>query len=441
MTAPVETKPRSRRRLVLYAAGLVAVAAVVGLYFWFPGRIGQPEPPAFERAGVDPAVIRALDEKTEAVRRTGTARAWGELGMTFYIHDFVKQSLLCFRQAEKLQPGEARWPYYQAVALVPEKAIAKYQRAVQLCDNTPDAARLGLAEALLGLTQNEPAAEQFQLVLAQDADNARAHLGLARLAHERGDLDESLQHLSHSLEDKHTRKAAHRLLAQVQQERGEPLAAEHALRKVQKLPEDVKWPDPFFEEMAGFQTGLKVALTRARKLFREGHLDEAASLLDEVAQQYPKSAKVCTLLGKVQTQLKDLPAAEAALNKGLSIEPDSTEALFRLGVVYLEQGKPQDAAAKFRRAIDLQPGFGAAYYNLGHCLLKQGDRPAAIAALRSAVQAMPENVQAHRTLGAQLAEDGQYAAAIAEYQTALKIDPGDRRSRELLDVALKRKAN
>jgi tetratricopeptide (TPR) repeat protein len=292
---------------------------------------------------------------------------------------------------------------------------------------------------LLGQNQTEAAADQFTQILGKDPENSRAHLGMARLAHQRGDLAKSLQHLSYPLEDKRTQKAAHLLLAQVQQERKDSDAADRAMRKARKLATDAPWPDPFEEEMASFQTGLKGALARAKHLLREERLADAVTLLKDTAQEYPMSDTVLTLLGKAYNEQKDFPAAEAALGKALEIAPNSTDALFRLGVTFLAQDRAREAAAKFRRAIDLQPGFGTAYFNLGHCLLKEGDRPGAIAAFRSTIQAMPEFAPAHRLLGNQLAENGQHAEAIVQFQEALKLDPGDQKTRDLLELAVKRK--
>ena len=65
-----------------------------------------------------------------------------------------------------------------------------------------------------------------------------------RLARERGDLSDSLDHLKHSAASPHTRKAAHTLLAEVRQAQRDREAAANEVRLVSDLPEDVTWPDP-----------------------------------------------------------------------------------------------------------------------------------------------------------------------------------------------------
>jgi len=439
MTASLESHSKSRRRILWVSFAFVVVAGFAGLWYWYHVRNAQIDPPTFETADVDRAVVRALEGRTEVVRRSRTARAWGELGMTFLIHRMPDQAVPCFRQAQRLQPEEPRWPYFQAVAMGPETGMANLRRAVKLCGNSPDAPRLKLAEWLTRQDQVEEAAEHFAQVLRQDPENSQAHLGLARFAYQRGDLEESLHHLSYAVKDEHTRKAAYQLLAQVHQEGKDSEAADQAARQAQRLPPDLAWPDPFHDEMVSFQTGQRRAIVRANEFLRKGQTDDAVTLLEETVREYPESEQALTILGTAYTRQGDLPAAETVLGKALELSPNSTDALFRLGVVYFQQDRTREAAAKYRRAIELKPDFAGAYYNLGHCLIKDGDHRGAIAAFRSTLQVKPENASAHRLLGMQLAEDGQNAEAIIQFQEALKLDPDDRKARNLLEAALKRK--
>jgi hypothetical protein len=126
-----------------------------GLGRWLPqGRIGPPyrerqfglrgkaeaavvEPPAIELAGVDPAVVRAVEAAQEALNQAPrSADAWGQLGKTLLAHGFYVPAYTCLAQAERLDPIKVHWPYLQGIALIssdppdPAQAIEKYQRAV-----------------------------------------------------------------------------------------------------------------------------------------------------------------------------------------------------------------------------------------------------------------------------------------------------------------------
>src|SRR5205807_1735517 len=123
----------------------------------------------------------------------------------------VKEAVECFRQAERLDGREPRWPYYLGVVLAPtepETALPKLRRAVELWGEGELVPRLRLAGLLLAQGQIDEAEEQFHKVLSQAPDNAPAHLGLARVAVERNDPSAALQRLEKCLANPATAKPA-----------------------------------------------------------------------------------------------------------------------------------------------------------------------------------------------------------------------------------------
>src|SRR6185503_15298970 len=95
------------------------------------------------------------------------ASAWGDLGAIFFVHGFEAQSQVCFRNAERLDPGDYRWPYLLAVSLIytdADEMIAAYQRAALRCGRQAHV-RLRLAEALLDRGELDEADAQIQRVL------------------------------------------------------------------------------------------------------------------------------------------------------------------------------------------------------------------------------------------------------------------------------------
>src|SRR5262249_16126115 len=134
---------RSRALLVIVCALFVLAGGGVAVYFsWH-----SPEPPDFDREGLDPAIVAAVDKARAGVQHTArSALAWGKLGMVCITHDFRTQATFCLEHAELLDPNEVRWPYFQALgALVlgeGEKALPKLERAAALCSAEYDGPRL-----------------------------------------------------------------------------------------------------------------------------------------------------------------------------------------------------------------------------------------------------------------------------------------------------------
>jgi tetratricopeptide (TPR) repeat protein len=171
--------------------------------------------------------------------------------MAFYAQEFTDAAKLSLRVAEQLDPREARWPYFQGLIMAesdPENAFEKLERAANLCADAPDAPRLQLGELLLAHGQLDRAADQFERILQRTPDNARAHLGMGRVAFLKGDLRRTQSHLAFSVSAPHTQKAAHFLSAQVHERLGNKAEAEKEYRHAASVQNEPGWPDPYLAE-------------------------------------------------------------------------------------------------------------------------------------------------------------------------------------------------
>ena len=314
-----------RRRILLIAAclGGTVLAVGLGVYLWtwtaYPDASTVNvlrEPPAVELAGADPAVAKVVSGARTAVSQSPrSAAAWGRLGMVLYAHEFPVEAGVCFAQAEQLDTREARWPYFQGIILAesdPDTAIRKLQRAADLCGDLPNAPRLRVGELLLGQGRLEEAQEQFQRVLQREPANARAHLGLGRLAFQRGDLQEAQNQSVLSLKERATQKAARILLAQTRERLGKKLTAQE-YRLTAAMPDDPDWPDPFLDEAFKLQTGKKRLLVRAGVLLEQGHVKECIEQCKQLVRDDPDSETAWLTLGKALIrEATTLPDATAS---------------------------------------------------------------------------------------------------------------------------------
>jgi tetratricopeptide (TPR) repeat protein len=430
-------------------AGSIALLVIgLGVYQRFRtsspralSSIALPQPPSLVRV-TDPAVKKRIAECRAAVTQSPrSAAVWGRLGLAFFAHDFPDEAKVCIGAAEQLDPRDAHWPYFAGLLRAekdPDGATRQLQHAAELCADQPDTPRLQLAELLLTHGQTEKAAQQFQLILQRNPKNARAHLGLGRLALMQGELSESQTHLEFSVRDRHTQKAAHLLLAQVQERYGNKAAAENEYRQGASAPDDLAWPDPYYDDVYKLQTGLRTFLIQANLLLEQRRLDACIALCRQLLHDYPDSDMLWLTLGKAFVQKRDFPAAQQALQKVLQLTPDSVQAYFQLGfAAYLGKDYPA-AVTWYRKATELKPDFTFAYHDLGHCLLLQGNRAAAIEAFRAALRCQPDLAGVHKTLADLLSNDGQYGEAFTHARVALQLNPTDAAAKKLLQRLLKR---
>jgi tetratricopeptide (TPR) repeat protein len=390
-----------------------------------------------ELEGVDPLVAALVEQARARVQQSPhSADSWGKLGMVLLIHQFEPQAAICFHQAEKLDPREPRWPYFQALeALLRtdlQAARGKLERAVSLCGDELDGPRLSLAEVLSGLEDFDEAQRQFSLLLEKNPRHAKAHLGLARIAVKRGDLRASLERLRMAERSPCTRQVACELLAEVHERLGNHARAEAARRRAAELPIDLNWPDPLRDELAEMRTGKANWLRQAEIHDRDGHKAEALALLLRTVRDYPKADDAWLALGKAFHERKMFSAAEDALRRAVALDPTADDHVNELGRVLIAQDNRAEAMKCFRKALQLKPNSAKAWHNLGSCLVAADDRAAALEAYEKAVRFAPEMFESQFALALLLADRGRYAEALVHAQHAVRLKPSHQPARQLL---------
>jgi cytochrome c-type biogenesis protein CcmH/NrfG len=434
MSLPLQTMSKRPRRCWLgWGVLLIAAGAFGAWFFWF--KWTTPHSPEVELTGVDPAVRRAVEEALTDVRRAPRdADAWGRLGMVLTSHIFEDAAMVCFAQAERLDPDNPRWPYFQGCieqAHNRPTGLAKLRRAVGLCPARTEGPRLRLAEALWRSGEVEAARELFESLLQADDNHARAHLGLARIHLEANELSQCREHLERAQMQPRVCKAALTLAAEFYERQGDTVTAHRALASLISLPDDPDWPDEFLAEAGRCKVGESVRVQQAAKLLDQQRNSEALSRLEELVRDYPESARGWTLLGWAQMQMRQSSAAEQSLQIAIQLDPEDCRARLYLGTIRHQRKDRAGAMALFREAIARKPNYLEAHFNLGACLQEEGDRPAAITAFRAAIRCQPLSAAAHARLGELLLGENPEEGR-SHLQQAIDLDPNERRARELL---------
>ncbi len=431
------TNPR-QRRIALSVLGLALVAIVVG-YKLKSAPASGVEPPRPDLASIDPEVRKAIEDASAKVKATpNSGPAWGRLGTVLYNHIFGTEAIACFAEAERLEPSNPRWPYFQGLVQLsrdPPTALAKLRQAVELCRDETDGPRLRLAELHVWLGQAPEAREQFDRLLRSNDSHPRAHLGLARLDSQAGDSAKARDHLKQAYGDPHSRKSALTLSAEMYQRAGDQTAARRDRARAAEFPDDHEWPDKYLAEATQLKVGEVARVEIAGHLIDRGRTREAVQALEQIVRDYPQSVKGWTSLGWAQLNLKQLDAADASLKTAVTLEPEAARAWLYRAVVRFEKKDRKEAAIFLRRAIEAQPNYVLAHINLGLCLKDDGDPEGAIAAFESALRCQPLSAAAHSNLGALHLKQGRREKAIPHLEQAIALNPDDAASAKLLAEA------
>jgi tetratricopeptide (TPR) repeat protein len=164
----------------------------------------------------------------------------------------------------------------------------------------------------------------------------------------------------------------------------------------------------------------------ARKSLAEGKAVEAKATFEELIREYPQEADLHLFLGISLLRLRDPQAAQAAIKKALSINPNHVEARTLLGWIDSEvRGDFEAAIKEYTKVVELRPDSPEAYNNLGVAQKRKGDLVRAAGSFSKALELKPDYSAAISNRGWVLAEQNQWSDARREFERALAINPGD----------------
>lgn len=155
-----------------------------------------------------------------------------------------------------------------------------------------------------------------------------------------------------------------------------------------------------------------------------GTLTQAMAMAETALSIQPNLPEQYWVVGYVQTQRRNLPAAEAALNDALLHDPGYADALALLGGVKTYAGQPDLTLPLLREAIRLRPEAGYLYFLLlGRAYYFLNDCDQALFNLTEAATRNPTNLETHLYLAACLVHRGDAAEAEWETQEIYAIAP------------------
>ena len=421
------TSSKLVRRLVPVLLALAALALGFNIYWWL--NRPQLEPlPVVEAGTLEPPVKALIQAAVAEVSANDfSAIAWGDLGAALRAHDLAAPAEVCYRNAERLDASDYRWPYLLGVSLAPtdaEQALDCFRRAAERCGNKPHV-QLRLVEMLMERQRNEEAAALVEKVLAHSPSNPRGQLAKARLLFADGKMEEAKSWAEKSAAGADDRRAPHLLLAQLCRRTGDKEREARELALLEKIPDGITpWEDP------------DVAAVLALRQDQAARLAKAESVAQVLAAAPDaKDGSAAAQLARAYFQNKEYAAAQAVLGPMLKKFPGDERLHFEMGIACYEQKKYQDAAEEFSRTIELKSDHVDAHYNLGHALLKLDKKQAARDAFAAAVQLRPGFANARKNLADLLLQAGETKAAREQAGSAVKLAPQDRRAHELLEKA------
>jgi tetratricopeptide (TPR) repeat protein len=167
--------------------------------------------------------------------------------------------------------------------------------------------------------------------------------------------------------------------------------------------------------MAKFQEGVGLA--------RDGQLDEAEAIFNEILDANSGIPEVHSNLGFIHGKRGDWAAAEASYKTALDLRPGDSAAVAALADVYNQTGREDEAMELLNQTAGDNPGDATSQFNRGVLLLNSGKDAEAQEAFEAVLAADPTMAEAHFFLGTILVGQGKVAESVEHLETYLATNP------------------
>jgi tetratricopeptide (TPR) repeat protein len=439
---PQAATSRQGKHRVLVLLAVVAVLASAGTAGYLVFRPRAAEIPTIPFDGLDAEVAANIEQaRVDIKAKPRSADAWGHLGMVLFAQDMYAPCVEIFGEAERLNPRDARWPYFAGLALMflePEKGIVQLERAVRIAPKSFPL-RLRLAEEYLKLQRIDEADALFRALFEENPHHARVLLGRGQILLRRGQWKETLVTLKAVADDPTARRSARVALAEAYARMGKAAEADAQRKRSEEVVGDLNWADPYLAEARALRTGLQPRIDEALDMMRKGQVQQAGELIGQVLSDHPDSDEAYLTLGRVLISSNQFNQAEAALRRAIELNPNLVDGHFLLGGIERLRNDWFAAEKRYLRAVELKPSNSEAQFFLGTCRLRLRNKVGAMTAFRDALRFQPDLGAAHLELGALLLEAGKSEEAIRHLDTAVRLDEKNERALGLLEKARARK--
>ena len=169
---------------------------------------------------------------------------------------------------------------------------------------------------------------------------------------------------------------------------------------------------------------INVIFNRAVKNHQEGKTDIAQDLYNQVLKNNPNHSQALNNLGIIFKGLGDNQKAKECYEKAIEINPDYSDAYHNLAVIFQNLKNYQKAKECYEKVIAINPNYADAHNNLGVILQDLGENQKAKECYEKAIEINPNHVDAHNNLGVILQDLGENQKAKECYEKAVEINPG-----------------
>ncbi len=167
----------------------------------------------------------------------------------------------------------------------------------------------------------------------------------------------------------------------------------------------------------------QVQINALINLYQSGQLEKTENTCKNILKAYPRSFIVFNILGTALQGQGKLKNAVQAYNEAIHLQSDYAEAYNNRAAALKQLGQLEKAIESYNKAIQLQPNYAGFYNNRGVAFQELGQINKAIESYNKAIQLQPDYAKAYNNHGMALLAIGQPEKAIESYKKAIQLQP------------------
>ncbi|HXU83215.1 MAG TPA: tetratricopeptide repeat protein [Polyangia bacterium] len=185
-----------------------------------------------------------------------------------------------------------------------------------------------------------------------------------------------------------------------------------------------------------FEATIEQAMERGLALQREGELDAADEIYQQILEHEPGHADAWHFRGLLALSRGKKEEALGLIGKAIEAAPEYADAHNNRGNVLFLLERYREALEAWRRAVEIRPDLAEAHFNLGRGFAAIDDVDQALAAFRRGLELYPEKkpeqLDAYRRMASLLYSADRVEEAAHVYREWLALEPDNDYAKHML---------
>ncbi|MDD5579743.1 MAG: tetratricopeptide repeat protein [Methylobacter sp.] len=347
-------------------------------------------------------------------------------GLRAPLNDGTENSHSILESFQQAEIKDKKENYLEALDLLRQNRLAEAGKKIStLLKQNPDEPEFYNLQALLDTLEKDTAsAEQsYQKAIQLDPKNILAHLGVAKLALENGNLDKAKDYANKTLAINEKTINAYLLLADIASKEKNNEEVENILLIA-------------LEKVKGNVTAEIEAVKNLGKFYASRQQPEKAlSLSDDLVKRYPNNSSALSILAQAQIVNNKKPAAEETLHQVIDQEKQDIYNRLLLAKLLSEHpDKEKEVFKLFDEAAEIAPDKPEGFLFKAAYLIKLKRYTEALELANKIDTLFPKLGLGTLLKGEIYVEEKKWDKALDTYQQAYQIQPNDKIMFTIVDL-------